>query len=121
MLSRSYTCRRTARAHGFMPGNPLCVRSGLLLCVMAACLLLCSVAPVPAQAAPAVSQLQKDLAKEQERASTRRTSLKRLTEQERRINADLATAEARILELEASLEAQSKKLLELSRDDDGAR
>ena len=75
----------------------------------------------PAQAAPSVSQLEKDLAKEQERATQRRTSLKRLTEQERRLNADLAAAEARILELETSLENQRKRLGELSKDDDGAR
>lgn len=92
-----------------------------LFFLLAAFVFLALPLPEAAQAAPSVSQLEKDLAKEQERATQRRTSLKRLTEQERRLNADLAAAEARILELEASLESQSKRLGELSKDDDGAR
>ena len=94
----------------------------LPLCLLVASLLLWSAFPVPpAYAAPSISQLEKDLTKEQERATSRKAGLKRLTEQERRLNADLAAAEARILELEAGLEAQTKKLTELARDDDGAR
>jgi septal ring factor EnvC (AmiA/AmiB activator) len=74
-----------------------------------------------ARAAPSVSQLEKNLAREQERAVARRAGLKRLTEQERQINASLAEAEDRILRLESGLEIQQKRLLELARNDDASR
>jgi septal ring factor EnvC (AmiA/AmiB activator) len=74
-----------------------------------------------AQAAPALSQLEKDLSREQERAAVRRAGLKRLTEQERQINASLAEAEARILKLESGIEIQQQRLLELARNDDAFR
>ncbi|MDR1360157.1 MAG: peptidoglycan DD-metalloendopeptidase family protein [Deltaproteobacteria bacterium] len=79
------------------------------------------VSPPKALAAPSVSQLEKNLARERERAAARRAGLKRLTEQERQINASLAEAEDRVLRLESGLEAQQKRLLELARNDDSSR
>ncbi len=72
-------------------------------------------------AAPSASQLEKNLAKEQERATARRTTLRRLTEEERKIDKGLAQAEARILELESGIENHRKKLVELARTDSKAR
>jgi len=65
--------------------------------------LLISAAPNSAAAPAPVSQLEKDLAREQQKAAERRKSLQRLTEQERKLNTDLAAAEKRILELEKSI------------------
>jgi septal ring factor EnvC (AmiA/AmiB activator) len=94
----------------------------LLLAALAFWGLFPHVAPLrQAQAAPSVSQLEKDLARERERAAARRASLKRLTEQERQINAGLAEAEDRILKLESGIETRQKRLLELARNDDTSR
>ena len=75
----------------------------------------------PAVAASAVDQLEKKLAREQKKAADRRQSLKRLTEQERELNRDLAAAEARILELEKGLELHQAKLRDLASADDTVR
>ena len=74
-----------------------------------------------ARSAPSLAQLEKNLAREQERAAARRAGLQRLTEQERRINADLAAAEERILHLESGIADRQKHLLELARNDDASR
>ncbi|MDR3177325.1 MAG: peptidoglycan DD-metalloendopeptidase family protein [Desulfovibrio sp.] len=58
-------------------------------------------------------QLENDLALEQKKAEERKQSLQRLTNEERRLNADLAAAEKRILELEKGLDAGQGKLLAL--------
>ncbi|MDR2800252.1 MAG: peptidoglycan DD-metalloendopeptidase family protein [Desulfovibrio sp.] len=60
-----------------------------------------------------LQQLEKILAQEQKRAAERKQSLQRLTDEERRLNADLAAAEKRILELEKGLDAGQGKLLAL--------
>ena len=75
-------------------------RSGLLPLLSALCLLL--VLAAPAWAAPSASQLEKDLGKEQERATARRAGLKRLTEQERRVI--VATAAQQIAALQDAYE-----------------
>ncbi|MDR1490780.1 MAG: peptidoglycan DD-metalloendopeptidase family protein [Desulfovibrio sp.] len=60
-----------------------------------------------------LQQLEKDLALEQKKAAERKLSLQRLTDEERRLNADLAAAEKRILGLEKGLDAGQGKLLAL--------
>ncbi|MCL1939752.1 MAG: peptidoglycan DD-metalloendopeptidase family protein [Desulfovibrionaceae bacterium] len=80
-------------------------------------------APVPSSAAApvSVSQLEKDLAREKKKAAERKQNLQRLTEQERTLNADLAAAEKRILELEKGLASQQTKLRELGGADNKLR
>jgi len=75
----------------------------------------CAAAPVP------ISQLEKDLTREQQKAAERRKSLQRLTEQERKLNTDLAAAEKRILELEKGIASQQAKLKQLDGADSKAR
>ena len=75
----------------------------------------------PAWAASSLEQLEKKLAQEQKKAAERKQSLKRLTEQERQVNAGLAAAEARILELEKGIELHQAKLRDLAYADDEVR
>ncbi|MDR2161465.1 MAG: peptidoglycan DD-metalloendopeptidase family protein [Desulfovibrio sp.] len=77
--------------------------------------------PAGAQADTSLARMEKDLAREQVRAAARRESLKRMTDQERRINAELAEAEARVLKLESGIADRQKRLLELARHDDDSR
>ena len=73
-------------------------------------------------AAPAsVSQLEKDLTQEKKKAAERKQNLQRLTEQERTLNADLAAAEKRILELEKGIASRQTKLRDLGSEDNKAR
>ncbi|MDL2316374.1 peptidoglycan DD-metalloendopeptidase family protein [Desulfovibrio sp. OttesenSCG-928-A18] len=74
-----------------------------------------------AHPAPALTQLERQLALEQKKAEERRKSLKRLTEEERKLNASLAAAEKRILELERGIAGHQSKLLELGAADNKAR
>lgn len=74
-----------------------------------------------AYSATPLAQLQKDLDKEKKRAAERKQSLSRLTEQEKKLNANLASAEKRILELERGIANQQGKILELGSADDKAR
>ncbi len=78
-------------------------------------------APSCMAAAPSLSQLEKNLAQERKNAAERRQSLQRLSEQERRLNTDLAAAEKRILELEKGIATQQDKLRELGDEDNKAR
>ena len=78
-------------------------------------------APAYAAAPVPISQLEKDLAREQQKAAERRNSLQRLTEQERKLNTDLAAAEKRILELEKGIASQQAKLKQLDGADSKAR
>ncbi|MDR2489088.1 MAG: peptidoglycan DD-metalloendopeptidase family protein [Desulfovibrio sp.] len=75
----------------------------------------------PARAASSLEQLEKKLSQEQKKAADRKQSLKRLSEQERQLNADLSAAETRILELEKGLELQHAKLRDLALADDAVR
>ena len=75
----------------------------------------------PSRAASSIEQLEKKLAQEQKKAAERRQSLKRLTDQERQINAGLAAAEARILELEKGIELHQAKLRDLAYADEEVR
>lgn len=61
--------------------------------------------------------LEKRLLQEQERAVQRKTGLKWLTEQERKLNTDLAETERQILATEAALSELQKKLEQLARND----
>lgn len=61
-------------------------------------------------------EIKANLAKEEDKARVRRDSLKRLTEQEKRLNANLAASETKILNLEKNLAAQQKRLADLNRD-----
>ena len=93
----------------------------ILLAALCA-LMFALAAPPPGVAAQAsVSRLQQDLAREQKKAAERRQSLERLTEQERKLNADLAAAEKRILELEQGIATQQARLRELDSADGKAR
>jgi septal ring factor EnvC (AmiA/AmiB activator) len=94
----------------FLPGLLL---FGILMSAVLA--LVCAAAPAP------VSQLEKNLAREQKKAAERRQSLQRLTEQERKLNTDLAAAEKRILELEKGIASQQTKLRQLDSADGKAR
>ena len=83
--------------------------------------LFMSAAPNSAAAPVPVSQLEKDLAREQQKAAQRRKSLQRLTEQERKLNTDLAAAEKRILDLEKGIASQQARLRQLDGADSKAR
>ena len=80
-------------------------------------------APAPSFAAApvSVSQLEKDLARENKKAAERKQNLQRLTEQERKLNADLAASEKRVLALEKGLASQQTKLKELGSADNKLR
>ena len=92
--------------------------SGLFLSAVTCALLFSACFAV---AAPTLSQLQKNLTREQSKAAERKKSLQRMTDQERQLNAGLAAAENRILELEKGIELHQAKLSELSQTDDKAR
>ncbi len=87
----------------------------------------CAGCPLPAWSplrpayAASLGQLQKQLAQEQKKAAERKQTLQRLTQQERELNADLAAAEKRILEIEKGLALQQEKLLELGSADEDLR
>jgi septal ring factor EnvC (AmiA/AmiB activator) len=89
-----------------------------LLCICAAGLFLPA---FPAGAASSLEQLEKKLVQEQKKAAERKQSLKRLTDQERQLNADLRAAEARILDLEKGIELHQAKLRDLAYADDEVR
>jgi len=91
-----------------------------LLGLLALCLIM-GAAPISAAASAPLSQLEQDLAREQKRAAERRQSLQRLTEQERKLNTDLAAAEKRILELEKGIASGQARLKELDSADSKAR
>ena len=92
----------------------------LLGFALALCLAL-FLPPRPSLAATPLAQLESRLAQEQKKAAERRQNLKLLTDQERRVNAGLASAEKRILELEKGIAQHQKVLLELGTADDKAR
>ena len=101
-----------------------CMASRIFRFLLLFCFLTIAVSALPpscAAASASVSQLEKDLAREQEKAAERRRSLQRLTEQERKLNADLAAAEKRILDLERNIASQQTKLRELDKADGKVR
>ena len=69
---------------------------------------------------PTLGTLEKRLAAEQKRAKDRRASLEKLTDQERRLNADLAKAEREIQDTEARLQKLEDQLGILSKSDKAA-
>lgn len=72
-----------------------------------------------AHAAP-LANLQKKLAEEQNKAEKRRSSLQRLTDQERKLNTSLASTENKILEAEKHLEELQNRIRLLAKTDDEA-
>lgn len=94
------------------------VRAAAPVLVLAAALFFC---PGTAFCNDSTADLKKKLASERKKAGERRQNLKRMTEQERKLNADLAAAEKRILQLEKGIEDHQAKLLQLSAEDDDAR
>jgi septal ring factor EnvC (AmiA/AmiB activator) len=64
--------------------------------------------------------LEKDLDREQKKAAERRASLQKLTDEERKLNADLVAAEKRILDLEKGLDAGQNRLLSIGTAGDKA-
>ena len=93
----------------------------LSLLLLVALLAFSASLPSPTFAATPLAQLEKRLAQEKKKAEDRRRSLNRLTEEERKLNADLAAAEKRIMELEKGIARHQDKLLELGAADDEAR
>ncbi len=84
------------------------------LLLLALCLFLTQ-HPAPLQAAAlSERELVQALKKEEGNAKERRAGLSRLTQEERRLNADLAAAEDRIMQLESGLEKQQTKLTSLA-------
>ncbi len=92
-----------------------------LLVVCAAVLLALLSAAFCAAAEVDVDSLKARLRDEQNNAAQRRQSLQRLTDEERRVNAGLAAAERRILELERGIAEQQNRLEELAKSDAGAK
>ena len=130
-----YENKDSLRPQSFRPGSKplrLCSFGGasisfgkgllLFLSVWAfVCVVLLSLPSAEARAASSLAQLEKDLAREKSNAEERRKSLQRMTEEERKLNARLAAAEKRILELERGIAQQQTKLQELGSADDKAR
>ena len=96
------------------------VNRDLLLLLIAFLCMLC-LHGSPAAAASSLEQLEKKLTQEQKKAAERRQSLKRLTDEERKLNSGLAAAEKRILELEKGIELHQAKLRDLALADDNVR
>ena len=69
---------------------------------------------------PSLSTLEKRLAAEQKKAKDRRASLEKLTDQERRLNADLARAERDIQATENRLQKLEEQLVVLAKSDKDA-
>ncbi|MDR3073955.1 MAG: peptidoglycan DD-metalloendopeptidase family protein, partial [Deltaproteobacteria bacterium] len=63
------------------------------------------------------SVIERQITREQERAKARRESLSRLTDEERRLDGELAAAESKILRLEASLTKEERMLAGLAASD----
>lgn len=68
-------------------------------------------------APPQPAEIETMISQEQERAKARRESLSRLTAEERKLDAELAASETKILRLEASLEKEEKRLATLAASD----
>lgn len=99
--------------------------SGRLLSLLCRLLVVLPVAfglfPWSGLAATPLADLQKKLAQEQSNATERRQSLKRLTEEERKLNAGLAEAEKRVLDLEKRIAGHQDSLLAIGSAEDKAR
>ncbi|MCL1916379.1 MAG: peptidoglycan DD-metalloendopeptidase family protein [Desulfovibrionaceae bacterium] len=80
------------------------LRAGLLLCFLAAPLCFFQAGGESRGAAPGEPSLRETLSREEERARSRRESLRRLTEEEKRLDVSLAETEQAVLGLEKSLE-----------------
>lgn len=99
------------------------MRSNSFGALCAAFLCLFAIAALPetafaaARASSRSSDLERQIAQEQEKAKSRRASLSRLTAEERAADRDLAALEAKILRLEASLEKEEKSLQSLAASD----
>lgn len=80
---------------------------------------LAVLAAVACASSPALAaqSLAEQVRQEQDKAGERRASLERLTAEERRVNADLAMAEDRIMRLEENLAKQEQVLADLARND----
>lgn len=78
------------------------------------CLVFVFLFSLPAYSA---TSLEKTLATEKQKAATRQASLKRLTADERKANANLAAAEKKVLEIEKNLAERQKKLMNLASQD----
>lgn len=108
--------------HRCLKGRPTTFKAHVarIWLFLAVCLIT-AMPPSAVEAATPLAQLEKQLTQENKKASQRRQSLGRLTEQERKLNSDLATAERRILELEKGIATHQQKLLELGTADDKER
>ncbi len=93
----------------------------IVKCGLAMTLLLALCLPARAAEQPGESELLQSIRQEQARARERRDSLKRLSDQERRLDTGLAEAEARILKLESGLEEQQDRMLRLAGDEEAAK
>ena len=101
---------------------PLGGLRAFVACLLCAALAAAFIAaPTHSLAATPLAQLEKKLKQEQKNAAERKKSLSRMTEQERKLNADLAAAEKRILELERGIAGHQQKLLEIGTADDKER
>jgi septal ring factor EnvC (AmiA/AmiB activator) len=94
-----------------------------VLALVCAVVLFCAPAlPGHAASAPkSLEQLRKDLAEEQKYAEVRKQGLQRMTIEERKLDADLAAAEKRILTLENNLASERGRMLELGAAGEKAR
>ncbi len=120
--SRASSGRLRPAGNLFLQANPAFFRLdfwlGLLFCLALGLALVFLAEAGRAHAASAT--LKKNLEQEKKKADRRKSSLERLTKEERKANADLAAAEARILKLEQNIADQQKRLLELAKSDDAA-
>jgi septal ring factor EnvC (AmiA/AmiB activator) len=99
-------------------GSPARTLALLLAAWLLATALCC---PATSRAADDYSKMEKQLALEKRKAADRKKTLQRLTENERKLNANLADAEKRIIELEKGIADQQSKLLGLSLEDKAVR
>ena len=95
--------------------------SAFFACLLVLGMLAVGAAAPLAYAAPSAATLEKMLATEQKKAAERSASLQRLTEEERSLNTDLATAEKRILDLESGIATHQGALTQLAASDSEAR
>ena len=80
-----------------------------------------SVAFAASKPAPSAQALEVKIKQEEKNAAQRKESLQKLTLEERQLNADLAAAETRIIDLEKGIETHQNKLEELVTRDEAER
>ena len=91
--------------------------AGLFIAFTAILFFLCfATIPEPSEASTSAN-LRQRIAQEETKAKKRKDGLRRLTEQERTVNANLARAEKRVTQLEKNLDTLRTKLKDLSTSD----